>query len=50
MLRTHNTARIFYFMNNNTNFEECFYTNQNFDSEGYNGTNKSFSEISLSFK
>lgn len=50
MLRTHNTARIFYFMKNNTNFYECFCTTQNFDIKGYNRTNKSLSEIPLSFK
>lgn len=41
---------MFYFMNNNTDSYECFYTNQNFDTEGYNGTNKSFTEIPLFFK
>lgn len=46
MLKTHNTTRIFYLMNYNTDSDECFNTNQNFDIEGYNGTNKSFSEIS----
>ena len=45
MLRTHNTARKCYFMNNNTDSDECFYCHQNFDTEGYNGTNKPFREI-----
>lgn len=50
MLRIHNTARIFYFMNNNTDSDEGFYTNHNLHIEGYNGTNKSFSEIPLFVK
>lgn len=50
MLRIHNTARIFYFMNNNTDSDEGIYTNHNLHIEGYNGTNKSFSEIPLFVK